>query len=248
MVVHLDHALTPHGAVDMRSIRTKITLRHSKGSKKSNDNIVKHFKTLKKAYHMDPTILLLTHALRHGLVNGDTLSDVLEHATTQSGQQLVWTRPDAPVLPAFAATGAILLDKPASAEQLCASTKQIGLVSGVMERRYSHALRLGYAKEVAQMGDLPGAVTNAVRQALGHGSGTSRAVTEGYMGEITAAIHSIREENAEAGLFLGQEATFTSASLVAAARDHVSQQDLQAYLDFRVSSARGPFARKNARR
>lgn len=94
------------------------------------------------------------------------------------------------------------------------------------------------------MGILPGVATPAVAQALGHGP-ASLAVTQMYAGEITAPIHSIREQNAEAGVFVGRQARFVSSSPAPTpARPRLNEADLQQYLDERARSTKGPYAGK----
>jgi len=46
--------------------------------------------------HMCVISVLLIHALRHGLVRGSTLSEVLENAIAAPDSCIIWTFPDRP--------------------------------------------------------------------------------------------------------------------------------------------------------
>ncbi|KAK9359566.1 hypothetical protein V1504DRAFT_457655 [Lipomyces starkeyi] len=69
---------------------------------------------------MCPIALLLIHALRHGLVLGSTVEQVLEYAANASDAKVVWLFPDRPLFASFShnSTNKCDLDKPAGNEQV----------------------------------------------------------------------------------------------------------------------------------
>ncbi|KAK9316758.1 hypothetical protein V1524DRAFT_425467 [Lipomyces starkeyi] len=97
--------------------------------------------------------LLMIHALRHGLVVGSNIQEVLEHAANTADGRVVWTFPDRPILCAFTRTGVKMcdLDEPARTQQLLESVKQMGVVSNILTRVYTHAIRLGAAQDIAHL-------------------------------------------------------------------------------------------------
>ncbi|KAK9246717.1 hypothetical protein V1506DRAFT_505362 [Lipomyces tetrasporus] len=104
------------------NLRARITVEFKKGSKDiRNDNLEFYLHSLNDPnfYHMCPIALLLIHALRHGLVLGSTIEQVLEYAANASDAKVVWLFPDRPLFAAFShkSTSECDLDKAAGNDQ-----------------------------------------------------------------------------------------------------------------------------------
>ena len=101
-------------------------------------------------------MLLITHALRHGLMEGSTVTDILTRASARSDQRIILKFLYRPVRPAFRGsedgrTDRCLLNKAALTCQALKSLKKMGLVSNILTRIYVLALRGGHAKDVAHL-------------------------------------------------------------------------------------------------
>ncbi|KAK9239336.1 hypothetical protein V1525DRAFT_417743 [Lipomyces kononenkoae] len=167
----------------LENLRARITLEFRKGSKDvRNDNIELYLHSLNDPnfYHMCPIALLLIHALRHGLVLGSTIEQVLEYAATASMPKLSGS---------FQIVRECDLDKPAITGQVQQTIKRMGIISNILSRVCVHGLRLGAAQDVAHLPmakDGAGFTTDQVRQSLGHSpSALHRGVTEKYVGNPT---------------------------------------------------------------
>ncbi|KAK9245323.1 hypothetical protein V1506DRAFT_521936 [Lipomyces tetrasporus] len=188
------------GEPKLENLRARFTIEFSKGSKdKKNDDFDLYLRPLDDSRypHMCIVSLLLIHALRHGLVVGSSILDVLEHAANTADGRVIWTFPDRPVLCAITSTGVRRcdLDRPARTSQLLDSVKQMGLVSNILTRVYVHATRLGAAQDVAHLPQAEGLgfATNEVRQSLGHhNSAFQRGITEAYAGSPTREFYNDR--------------------------------------------------------
>ena len=147
--------------------------------------------------HVCPISLLLTHCLRHGLVSGTTVDEVLQNAWRRSDRTVVWQFPTRPVLPRFDLQRRCELDRPARTQQIRDTLAEMGIVSGIAGRLPSHGLRLGHANEVAK---LPSRVTDdnmtsldVVRQSLGHSYAAQYyGVTEGYTDGLGLDFYNLR--------------------------------------------------------
>lgn len=173
------------------NLRARVTMRYTKGFKDSMaGNMTCYLQPLGTSHtcHVCPISLLLVHALRHGLVRGSTLQDILTKAAARADRRVVWLFPDRPVLAAFAHSGAhVCLDRPARVDQLRDSIRTIGLAGGVLDRIYVHATRLGAARDMAHLPEAAldghGFNVDAVRQRLGHSHWAMQSgVTEAYIG------------------------------------------------------------------
>ncbi|KAK9358485.1 hypothetical protein V1504DRAFT_442101 [Lipomyces starkeyi] len=149
------------GEPKFENLRAQIKIEFAKGSKNvRNEELEFYLRRLgdPRYRHMCTVSLLMIHALRHGLVVGSTIQEVLEHASNAADGRVVWTFPDRPVLCAFTKTGVkrCELDKPAATQQLRLSVKQMGIVSNILTRDVAH---LPQAEGL-------GFTTNEVRQSL----------------------------------------------------------------------------------
>ncbi|KAK9357745.1 hypothetical protein V1504DRAFT_500567 [Lipomyces starkeyi] len=167
------------GEPKFENLRAQIKIEFAKGSKNvRNEELEFYLRPLgdPRYRHMCTVSLLMIHALRHGLVVGSTIQEVLEHASNVADGRVVWTFPDRPVLCAF--TNGVRkcdLDKPADTGQLRLSVKQMGIVSTSL---------LG-SQDVAHLPQAEGLgfTTNEDRQSLGHhNKAFQRGITEGYAG------------------------------------------------------------------
>ncbi|KAK9314252.1 hypothetical protein V1522DRAFT_436978 [Lipomyces starkeyi] len=114
------------------NLRARITVEFRKGSKdKRNDNLEFYLRSLNDPnfYHMCPIALLLILALRHGLVLGTTIEQVLEYAANADAK-VVWLFPDRPLFAAFShkSTSECDLDNPAGNHQ------RMGIISNILCR------------------------------------------------------------------------------------------------------------------
>ena len=101
-------------------------------------------------------MLLITHALRHGLMEGSTVTDILTCASARSDRRIILKFLYRLVRPAFrgsedGGTDRCLLDKAALTCQALESLKKMGLISNILTRTYVLALRGGHAKDVAHL-------------------------------------------------------------------------------------------------
>ncbi|KAI6796652.1 hypothetical protein KC361_g4349 [Hortaea werneckii] len=146
--------------------------------------------------HVCPIALLLVHCLRHGLVEGTTIQQILQNAWQRSDRAVVWLFPNRPVLPSFHPPRCEL-DRPATVDQVANTLKAMAIVSGMVSRIQTHALRAGHAEEVAS---LPSHLTDGqrtsldvVRQSLGHTYKSLHAgVTENYVGGLVLEAFNLR--------------------------------------------------------
>ena len=188
----------PETSIDITTLSMKVELHHCKGHEMSkNTPQVCFMKAISSASdHICPIRLLLTHALRHGLVVSSNLKAVQEDTAKRPGQQLQRLQPDHPVLDAMPDWFHLELAKPAIADQLLRTVKSMAMVSGILTRVYTHALRNGFARDVAHLdsGAVEGCTSDQVRQGLNHAH--SFAVhSEKYVGPISTCLNSMRDAN-----------------------------------------------------
>jgi hypothetical protein len=186
------------------ALRARITLEFEKGNKDThNEETIRYLRPLNDTAnsHMCPVALLLVHALRHSLVAGNTLGEVLNLAVKRSDRAVVWLFPKRPVLPKFLYVPSLRcdLDQPAMSSQTSLSIAKMGIVAGMLDRAYGHALRLGAARDAAHLPasvvDGSGLATDNVRQSLGHKhvslhSGT----TDRYVGGASSEMWNLRAQ------------------------------------------------------
>ncbi|KAI7280603.1 hypothetical protein KC345_g4644 [Hortaea werneckii] len=149
--------------------------------------------------HVCPIALLLTHCLRHGLVAGKSVEDVLQNAWARSDRTIVWRFPNWPVLSTLTRQRC-QLEHPASAKQVSDTLQSMAIVAGIVDRVHGHALRLGHANDVA---NLPSRLTDGastsldvVRQSLGHSyEAQYSGLTEGYSGGTSLDFYNLRAKN-----------------------------------------------------
>ncbi|KAK3625938.1 hypothetical protein LTR56_020153 [Elasticomyces elasticus] len=218
----LDISKTGDPNVTLADVQATVTISHAKGFKnKPGESTVKYLKPLldPEFYHVCPIALLLAHSLRNGLVaGGTTLQEVLNHAAHQIDHKIVWTFPERPVLSRFInATHRLDLDQPATPKQTLDTMKQLGLVSGMLNRIYTHALRYGAARDLVHVPKSAVADyepmafdSNDVREALGHSHNTyMNGTTHRYIGDPTHDYYSAR---AAAQAIHGNEPSFAADS------------------------------------
>jgi len=187
-------------AATFANLRAEVILAFRKGEKdKHNSGTTSYLRPLNEAHntHMCPIALLMVHALRHSLVEGRDLQDILDRAFARSDRRVVWLYPQRPVIVAFGGKGLLQLDKPASAGQACDTLKAMALIGGMLDRAYTHALRSGAARDLAHLKhaafDGSGMANSNVRQSLSHTHAAyTSGVTEGYTGGSTSEHWSLR--------------------------------------------------------
>ena len=82
---------------DLTGIEAIFTLPYTKAKKKiGNADRVVNIKALTRpgTFHLCPMHLLLIHALRHGLVYGSTIQEVMAHTHTHPTRQVQWRHPE----------------------------------------------------------------------------------------------------------------------------------------------------------
>lgn len=141
---------------------------------------------------------LLIHSLRHGLVHGTTLAEVLAHADSRSDKSVEWLCPDMPV-------SATILRIPhpklslgihAPANQTLVTVKRVAMAAGVLHNSTAHGLRRRYARDVRQLSNSTRNSMTEVGEAIGHSAATTfRGLTGKYTGEnVTRQYHNERAE------------------------------------------------------
>jgi hypothetical protein len=121
------------------NLKARIVVEFGKGNKdllNTENEIFLHPLSDPRQRHMCPLTWLLVHALRHGLVRGSTIQEVLQHAIDAADSNVIWLYPDRPVLAAFnsKSTRELDLSKPAGTAQVLQSIKQMGIVSNILPR------------------------------------------------------------------------------------------------------------------
>ncbi|PSK56447.1 Asparagine-rich zinc finger protein AZF1 [Elsinoe australis] len=141
--------------------------------------------------------VLLIHALRQGLVNATTLDMVLQQAAARNDRSVVWLFPSYPLVCGIKSKTAFVdLTRPASAIFINQTIKMMGEAAGILSDVYAHALRMGYARDVAHLPNtLVGTVTTAVRESLNHNLNHAAGLGSKYAGGSSDNINSLREKN-----------------------------------------------------
>ncbi|KAF8854058.1 hypothetical protein BDZ45DRAFT_806147 [Acephala macrosclerotiorum] len=200
-VKYKDINLRVTGEAKLANVKARITLSYMKGMKDTlNMDGVFYFRPMEENTnedHMCVISVLLIHALRHGLVHGSTLSEVLENAIAAPDSCVVWTFPDRPVLTAVLAnkTRRVDLEQPARPDQVLRVIKHMGLISNILSPVRLHALRYGNAQDVAHLprDQTAGFVDGTVRQTMSHAPVTlMNGTTEMYTGVHTRETYNDR--------------------------------------------------------
>ncbi|KAF2220819.1 hypothetical protein BDZ85DRAFT_251402 [Elsinoe ampelina] len=117
----------------------------------------------------------------------------------RNDRTLVWKFPQYPVICALVnGHHQLILDKPAGAPFINESVQQMGKIAGILSAVYAHALRRGYARDIAHLPkDFDGTTTTGVRESLDHNLNFAPAVTSPYIGGISNEFNSLRASNKE---------------------------------------------------
>ena len=185
------------------NLRSRITMQFTKGKKEDpNKNLVRYLRLLDPKYvHMCPIALLMIHALRHGLVDGTTIQEVLGNAAKEPRRMIIWMFPKYPIVASIRPLPSYRLDlaKPAGILQQTESINQMALVSNFLGRVSVHAIRRRAAQDVSQLpssNENAGFTSNEVRQFLGHTDTNLRSgVTEAYVGAPSKEFYNDRAQN-----------------------------------------------------
>ncbi|KAF4556931.1 Hypothetical protein D9617_1g088130 [Elsinoe fawcettii] len=181
-------------------LEMRVELEHTKGHKgEYGTALVKYHAALPENFaHICPIRLLIIHALRQGLIDATSEQQLLSQMKGASDYTLVWKYPDYPVLcRGQNGSRALLLDQPASSHTIDDSIKTISNGVGFVGRIHSHAMRLGYGRDVAHITkSLKGTTNTQTRESLGHALNHAPQVTAQYVGGISEDINSLRAENA----------------------------------------------------
>lgn len=231
---------------NLRNVRGVITLESTKGFKDvRNADVVHYLRPLDEteSQHVCPIIWLLVHALRNGLVYGNTLPEVLDRAFIRPDRLIEWTQPTLPVLPAFTHDSSIRCDlaKPARPGQLLATIKQMGLVSNILCRVYTHATRLGAIRDIAHLpksNETFGYVTDEHRQVMQHSTTSfSKGLTENYVGGHTQELYNARAANKSKPH--RREPRFSSTSAMDLVKAPVTDQEVREWKERNEPSSGG---------
>jgi len=144
-----------------------------------------------------PVRLLLTHALRAGVCQATTFSDVVRLIECSPRKTLSWLHPKWPVLCALSgsATG-YLPEQTAGKAQLITTFRYAADLIGILPTIITHDSRRGFFRDNAHLPkevEIHGVATLAVATAGGHSQkALSLGVTHEYVGGISTDIHSKR--------------------------------------------------------
>jgi len=100
---HLDLTIEGDEPI-LANVRAAVTIEFAKALKdKAGHETVRYLVPLVEEHnrHMCPISLLLVHSLRHSLVDGTSVRDVLELALKRSDRTIIWLFPESPMLSAF---------------------------------------------------------------------------------------------------------------------------------------------------
>ncbi|KAJ5910250.1 hypothetical protein N7504_004893 [Penicillium tannophilum] len=217
---------------DIKHLRAEVTLKTTKGLKDSlNKDIIFYLRPLDDAdCHACPVTWMLVHALRHGLVLGTTLSDVLKLALLRPDHVIQWTYPSYPVLTAFTKSSHRCdLAQPARTHQLLYTIKEMGLIAKILGRIYMHATRLGAIRDVTHLPKIDegsGFVTDIHRQIMHHDKVT---LTENYSGGHTRELYNDRAANQAKRH--RREPVFSADSAIDVFNAPVTEQEIVAWND-----------------
>ena len=215
---HVDLVL--EGEPRLANLQATVTIQYGKGHKRQHDTETHRYLTPltdPNSSHMCPIALLLIHSLRHSLVaGGTTLQNVLDHAFARPDRKIVWLFPKRPILAAISNIDGpqrCLLDKPASSDQLSATIREMGDTAGMLDRVHPHALRLGAARDISQLGPEAsfGGTSEGVRQGMDHShTALHDDTTDEYVGGNAADTYILRSKTGKQAK--GREPRFASAT------------------------------------
>jgi hypothetical protein len=145
--------LVLEGSPKISNLCTRVSLEYLKGFKDvQNHRQFCYLRPLEdpQLTHMCPISLLLIHALRHDLVVGTSLQQILDAAAARADKRVIWLFPDRPVLCSIDVSGYHHLDleKPTGTGQLLGTVKAMGLISNILTRVCVHGIRQGAAQDI----------------------------------------------------------------------------------------------------
>jgi len=210
-------------------LKIAFSLPHTKGHKgERNTEIIKILEPLPSdsgLQRMDPCLWILIMAMRTGQTK-PTLRDVLRDAFARPDKRVVWKRPNLPLLPTRNHSKVSLdLKKAAKSHQVSNTLKAMAKLSGLEGRAYAHGLRLGAARDAANLPPAAlaggGFANDNVRQLLGHTHQAMLAgTTDDYVGGPTTSAWNAIAENSN--YFDPRRPTFdTSAATAERSKDDV---------------------------
>ena len=218
------------GEAKLENIKACITLCYTKGKKDTlNADDPFYFSPLEDSEkHMCIISLILIHALRHGMVRGSTLQEVLDDTIDAPDSTIVWLYPNRPVTAAISShtMRTMDLEKPAQPSQMLSAIKEMGLISNLLSPVTLHSLRYGAAQDTAHLPPALGAgfTDDATRQTMGHAAATlSRGLTEMYVGKHTRETYNAR---AAVQYVPRWGAKFSEASAIVAVKRPVSDDEI----------------------
>jgi hypothetical protein len=146
-----------------------------------------------------PIKLLLIQALRSG--NISSLDDALTQASLRTDGAIHWLYPERPVVPQLLKCSAFIAwDKVGGSNQINNSTKDLGLMGGILASLISHDVRRGAFRDLANAksssSSLPlGVATKEVAAVTGHSAVTYlNGTTDHYVGEVETDTYTARAE------------------------------------------------------
>ncbi|KAI9793441.1 MAG: hypothetical protein M1816_000335 [Peltula sp. TS41687] len=195
---HIDLLLDDRNEPRLENLRARISIEYQKGFKDTRNERLECFVSpIDDPCHpyMCLITLLLIHSLRHGLVRGSNITDVLRHASGAPDGKVECLYPHRPILTAFrsdekAQKNFCALDARASSSQVADSIKKMGITANILTRVHIHATRLGHAQDVAHQPhavDGSGFVTDT--------GSFNRGATEAYVGAPTREFWNERATN-----------------------------------------------------
>lgn len=231
---HFELMIEGDGEPKLENLRARINVEFSKGKKDvGNDDVDYYLRPLSDSsqHHMCPITMLLIHALRHGLVRGSSIQEILETAAATPDSKVVWLFPHRPIIAAVShdKNHVLDLDKSATINQPLSTIRQMGIMSNILSRVYVHALRLGTAQDVAHLApkDGSGYTTNEVRQALNHSNAShQRGVTQHYAGDPTRETFNDRADRQFEHSWGAKFSDISASSIVKAP---IGEQELNAW-------------------
>lgn len=198
--LYLPAQTSPTEKLNFYDLRARVTLEFTKGKKQATgDDLIRYLRPLEDAdsIHVCPVALMVCHALRNGLVHGRTVEDLLHHTASQTDRHVVWIYPDRPVMTAIARKPSRCdLDVVTTPTKVCTIVKEMGLISGMISRAYTHALRLGAIRDYSHLDRSTLGKTSStddIRRYAGHSHGSMhKGVTEGYAGDAVEYVYNNR--------------------------------------------------------
>jgi hypothetical protein len=218
------------GEAKLENIRACITLCYTKGKKDIlNADEPFYLSPLEDSErHMCIVSLILIHALRHGMVRGSTIQEVLNDTIDAHDSTIVWLYPDRPVTASISqhTMRTMDLENPAHPCQMLRTIKEMGLISNLLSPVTVHSLRYGAAQDTAHLPRVAvaGFTDDTVRQTMGHThESMTRGVTEMYAGKHTQETYNLR---AAAQYVPRWGLKFSETSAIVAVKSPVSDDEI----------------------